>query len=113
MVKCAVKKLDDRAAVKPETKFKRRVLFWAKKVHADPKRICLQKMTNKWASCSTNGQITFNTALLTKPRKFQKAVIIHELVHLLVPNHGKLFKSMFLSFIPEGNEMLKSFGGKF
>lgn len=77
-------------------KFKRLVLIWAQKIHAEPRRIRFQKMAKKWASCFTTGQVTFNAALLNKPRKFQEAVIVHELVHLLVPNHGKLFKSMLL-----------------
>ncbi len=98
-----------RAIVKPagaEVKFQRLVAAWAKKIHAEPSRIRFQKMTRKWASCSTSGQITVNTALFAKPRKFQEAVIVHELVHLLVPNHGKLFKSMFLSFMPDGELIL-------
>lgn len=106
MTKCMVEKLSGNPAGLPELKFKELVLAWAKKVHAEPKRIQLQKMTQKWASCSTIGQITFNSALIKKPLKFQEAVIVHELVHLLVPNHGKLFRSMFLSFMPDGKRLL-------
>jgi len=90
----------------PEKKIRELVSFWAERIHAKPKRIRFQKMTKKWASCSTAGQIAFNNALLKQPRKFQEAVIVHELVHLLVPNHGKLFKSMFLSFMPDGEKIL-------
>jgi predicted metal-dependent hydrolase len=86
--------------------FRKRVLYWSKKTHAVPTRIRFQKMSKKWASCSTAGQITFNLSLLSKPRRFQDAVIVHELLHLLVPNHGKLFKSMFSSFLPKGEEIL-------
>lgn len=99
-------KRDNVKSVGPEVKFRWLVAAWAKKIYAEPSRIRFQKMTRKWASCSTAGQITFNTALLAKPRKFQEAVIAHELVHLLVPNHGKLFKSMFLSFMPDGDKIL-------
>lgn len=89
-----------------EAKLRSLVATWAKRIHAEPARLRFQKMTKKWASCSTAGQITFSTALLAKPRRFQEAVIVHELVHLLVPNHGKLFKSMFLSFMPGGDDIL-------
>jgi predicted metal-dependent hydrolase len=64
-------------------------------------------MKNKWASCSRKGQITFNTKLLDMPSNFQRAVIVHELLHLLIPNHGKLFKSMFISFVPDYKKILK------
>lgn len=103
-----------RVKVKPagaKVKFRRLVAAWAKKIHAEPSRIRFQKMTKKWASCSTTGRITFNIALLSKPHQFQEAVVVHELVHLLVPNHGKLFKSMFLSFMPGGDRVLSCFKG--
>jgi len=103
-----------RSNVKPaeaEVKFQRSVAAWAKKIHAEPSRIRFQRMIRKWASCSTSGQITFNTTIFTKPRKFQEAVIVHELVHLLVPNHGKLFRSMFLSFLSGGDRILSNFKG--
>lgn len=95
--------------VKPapaEVKFRLLVAVWAKKIGATPARLRFQQMAKKWASCSNSGQITISTALFAKPRKFQEAVIVHELVHLLVPNHGKLFKSMFLSFMPDGESVL-------
>jgi len=106
MTNCVVKKRAIQGVLVPELKFKSLVLEWAKKIHADPNRIRFQKMAKKWASCSTNGQVTFNIALLKKPRRFQEAVIVHELVHLLVPNHGKLFRSMFLSFMPDGDKYI-------
>jgi hypothetical protein len=28
-------------------------------------------------------------------------VIVHELVHLLVPNHGKVFKSFMYAYLPD------------
>jgi predicted metal-dependent hydrolase len=53
-------------------------------------------MTTKWASCSTTGRIYFSTELLAEPATFREVVIVQELLHLLVPNHGKLFKSLML-----------------
>jgi predicted metal-dependent hydrolase len=31
---------------------------------------------------------------------FQDYVIVHELLHLRVPNHGKLFKSLLTAYLP-------------
>jgi len=33
-------------------------------------------------------------------RKIAADVIVHELLHLLVPNHGKLFKSLMNAYLP-------------
>lgn len=106
MVICMPVKRAGLESASAEVKFRRLIAAWATKVKVEPSRVRFQKMIKKWASCSTAGQITFNTALFIKPRKFQEAVVVHELVHLLVPNHGKLFRSMFLSFMPDGESVL-------
>ena len=51
-------------------------------------------MGNKWASCSTNGHLNFNTELLALDGAIWDYVIVHELLHFFVPNHGKLWKSL-------------------
>ena len=38
---------------------------------------------------------------LNFPRDLAEYVIVHELVHLLAPNHGKLFKSFLLAYLPD------------
>jgi len=67
---------------------------WAAKIKARPRQIRIQQMTRKWASCSSKGRVTFNSELLDQPYRFQEFVIVHELLHLKIPNHGKLFKSL-------------------
>ena len=56
-------------------------------------------MKRKWGSCSTNGRLSFNTDLLTAPVKIRKRVIVEELLHLKVPNHGKLFKALLKAYL--------------
>lgn len=57
-------------------------------------------MTTKWASCSSAGRLCFSRDLLAEDGAFQEVVIVHELLHLLVPNHGKLFKSLMTAYVP-------------
>jgi hypothetical protein len=61
-------------------------------------------MKTKWASMSTTGRLTLNTDLLTLPQELAEFVIVHELVHLLVPNHGKVFKSFMYAYLPDWEE---------
>jgi len=48
----------------------------------------------EWASCSTAGTLSFNDELLGMERDLGDYVIVHELLHFSVPNHGKLWKSL-------------------
>jgi len=85
--------------------FKNSVLEWAGKIDVEPKEIHLRQMSNKWASLSDTGRLTFNTELLSKHRKIADYVIVHELLHMKVPNHGKLFKSLMHAFLPEWEKL--------
>jgi len=83
----------------PGQVFKEEVLSWAKRINVEPKEIRLRLMKSKWASCSSNGRLTFNTDILQQPATFRAEAIVHELLHLKVPNHGKLFKYLMRSYL--------------
>src|SRR5438094_1583615 len=82
---------------------KAEVGVWAAKIKATPKQIRIQRMKRKWASCSSEGRVTFNTELFSQPYRFQQFVIVHELLHLRIPNHGKLFKSLVNAYLSDSN----------
>jgi predicted metal-dependent hydrolase len=74
--------------------FKAEVAAWAQKIGVEPKQLHIRPMRRKWGSCSTNGRVTFDTDLLTQSAEFRKEVIVHELLHLKVPNHSTLFRAL-------------------
>ena len=84
--------------------FKSQVSRWAKRIRVRPRQLRLQRMRRKWASCSTRGTISFSTELLSQPAAFREYVILHELLRLKVPNHGKLFKTLLRAYLPNGND---------
>jgi predicted metal-dependent hydrolase len=81
--------------------FRWAVRDWAVKIGVKTPSICFRPMTTKWASISTRGRMTVDTALLRVSRDLGEFVIVHELVHILAPNHGKLFKSFLLAYLPD------------
>jgi len=83
--------------------FKECARAWAERIRVQPTRIQLQAMTKKWASCSPRGVVTFSTDLLGEDRAFGEAVIVHELIHLVVPNHGPVFRSLLKAYLPNGD----------
>lgn len=80
--------------------FKEKVSCWAEKIRVKPGQVRVQKMSRKWASCSAQRWVSFSEDLLRESEKFQDYVIVHELLHLKVPNHGKLFKSLLSVHLP-------------
>jgi len=74
--------------------FKAEVLAWARKLDVQVHGLYVRPMRNKWASCSTAGTLSFNDELLSMDRDLGEYVIVHELLHFSVPNHGKLWKSL-------------------
>jgi len=81
--------------------FKALVNRWAETIGARPERVQIQRMTRKWASCSPAGRLSFSASLIREERAFQEIVIVHELLHLRVPNHGRLFKSLMTAYLPQ------------
>ena len=84
----------------PET-IKETVQTWVNRIGVEKPSVQLRSMRKKWASISTNGRLTLNKELLNLPYPLVEYVIVHELVHLLVPNHGKLYKAYMSSYIPD------------
>ncbi len=82
--------------------FKLEVREWADKIGVEPKEIHIRKMSRKWASCSSKGRLTFNTSLLKESEDFRLKTIIHELLHLKYPNHGKMFNSLLNTYLKKG-----------
>jgi predicted metal-dependent hydrolase len=82
-------------------KFRRLVERCSRRIGVRPKRVSLIYMTRKWASCSRSGRVSFALDLQKTPLRFREVVVVHELVHLLVPNHGKLFKSLMRAYLPD------------
>jgi predicted metal-dependent hydrolase len=77
-----------------------RVGFWASKLKVRPRVVRIQHMTRKWGSCSTSGTLSLSTDLTREEYSFQDFVVAHELLHLRVPNHGKLFKALMTIHVP-------------
>ena len=78
--------------------FKRSVLLWAKTCGVEVKEIHIRTMKNKWASCSTRGRLTFDRSILRQSKDERKKIIVHELLHLKYPNHGKMFRALLIAY---------------
>ena len=64
-----------------------------------PKEIHIRPMKRKLASCSSPGRLSFSTEPLETSAEKRRLAIIHELLHLKYPNHGKMFKNMLKYYL--------------
>ncbi|GAA6734970.1 hypothetical protein YIM1640_21290 [Thermus oshimai] len=88
----------------PVDVFRTEVEAWAKRLGVSPREIHIRPMKRKWASCSSHGRLTFSTELLNQPAEFRREVIVHELLHLKIPNHGRLFKALLKVYLELGKD---------
>jgi predicted metal-dependent hydrolase len=63
--------------------------------------IKVRKMKRRWGSCHSEGHITLNLRLIQAPLPYIDYVIIHELCHLVEPNHGRGFYQLLEKLLPD------------
>lgn len=88
-----------------KTEFKKRVHHFADKIKVDVKAVYIRPMKNKWASCSTKGNLNFNEELLGFDKQIGNYVIVHELLHFNYPNHGRVWKSLMTAYLGDYEKM--------
>ncbi len=67
-------------------------------------KITLKYMTSRWGSCSPGkSHISISVRLIHYPVECLQYVLLHEYVHLLVPNHSKQFYATVEKYMPDWN----------
>tara|TARA_B100000963_G_scaffold287326_1_gene256461 strand:+ start:60 stop:737 length:678 start_codon:yes stop_codon:yes gene_type:complete len=67
---------------------KEKTLIESKRMNLHLNKIKIRAYKNRWGSCSSNGDISYNWKLIMAPEKIIDYVIIHELCHLIHFNHS-------------------------
>lgn len=74
-------------------------------------KIQLRHMKTRWGSCTKNGTILLNPELIKAPIHCIEYVILHELFHLKVHNHGKLFYLLLSRQMPDWKKRKEKLDG--
>ncbi|MBS4785520.1 MAG: M48 family metallopeptidase [Clostridiales bacterium] len=75
-----------------------------------PGGISYRNMRSRYGSCNIRtGQITFSTRLVHLPREAAEYVVVHELAHLIVPNHSAAFYQAVAEALPDYRRRLALF----
>jgi predicted metal-dependent hydrolase len=89
----------------PKAALRARAQMWIDRLQARPKVVRIQAMKRKWGSCSTRGVVTLAADLGAEPTSVQDVVIVHELLHLKIRNHGRLFKALMSARVPHWRQI--------
>lgn len=61
----------------------------------------VKRMKSRWGSCTPSGRLILNPEIIKAPSKCVEYIIVHELCHLVHPNHSKHFYSLLVSIMPD------------
>ena len=64
---------------------------YSKQIGVTSKGLRVGRFKSKWGSCDRNSKLAFNWNLIKAPHAVIDYVVIHELCHIIQPNHSKFF----------------------
>ena len=78
---------------------------WEPKLAVNVAGYFLQRMKTKWGSCNHRARtIRLNTELVKKPKDLLEYVVVHEMLHLMVPTHSQQFLDLMTKHYPAWRE---------
>jgi len=78
------------------------VAVWAERLRVAPRFVGVKRMRTRWGSCVIEPRrIWIALELVTRPPEGLEYVVVHELVHLRVPSHGRRFVAAMDAHLPD------------
>lgn len=75
---------------------------WEEKTHLHAASWHVKNMKTRWGSCNPRDRrLWFSLRLAHVPRRCVEYVVLHEVAHLRVPNHGKDFAALMDAYMPD------------
>jgi len=75
--------------------------LYAEQIGVQFKSLTVKGYKSRWGSCYADGRIQFNWRLLQAPKWVIDYVVVHELCHLIHPNHSRAFWDLVCLHYPE------------
>jgi predicted metal-dependent hydrolase len=77
------------------------VAKYSSRLNVSVDRLFVQDMKTQWGGCNpSRNNIRLNTDLARKPSEYLEYVVLHEMVHLLEPNHSTRFTALMDLHMP-------------
>ena len=87
--------------------------FWGRQTGLHPEKWQMRDMKTRWGSCNPRTKkLWFSVGLVEKPDECIEYVVLHELAHLKIANHGADFKAFLTHFMPDWRVRQKQLNGR-
>lgn len=96
-------------------KLRPRIATFATEMGVDYSRIWVRDLKYRWGSCTPGGTLTFNWRIIQAPMIVVDYLIVHELAHILEPNHSQDFWNIVAVHAPswiKARSWLKQHGSR-
>ena len=86
--------------------------LWVERTGLVPSAWRVRSMKTRWGSCNTRTRsINFALELARKDDECLNYIILHELAHIRVPNHGPQFQALLDRYMPDWRRIRKKLKG--
>lgn len=82
---------------------------YAQQVGRGPARVGVRLQRSRWGSCSSAGSISLNGNLVFLPERLTGLVMVHELAHLVHPDHSARFYGLLDEWYPGAGALRAEF----
>ncbi len=94
-----------------EKRIEERLPYWESVCGMRAEKVSVRFTTSKWGSCTYDNRISVSGFIAEKPPECLDYLLVHELVHTVVKNHGKAFYEALERYYPDwkrARKILKS-----
>ena len=91
-----------------------RVHLWESRMGLHVQSIAYTSARRRWGSMSADGRLRLNAALMHCPRELCDYVIVHELAHIVHPDHSPAFHALVRAVLPGADALrvrMRDFAG--
>jgi len=81
-----------------------KIIEFAKKLGVEYNKITISDIQLRWGSCTPKNNININYRIIKAPSFVSNYIIVHELTHLIEPNHTKEFWQIVKTAYPKYDE---------
>jgi len=81
-----------------------RVAYFQVKLDLEPRAVKVIDLKHRWASCTPGGNLNFHWKCMMAPLTILDYIVVHELAHMIYPNHTAAFWNQVDKVMPDFQE---------